>query len=80
MFRNFTQLLAKHQLHRQFGQRHACRLADIRDRSRRPRIHFQHVDLAIFDRVLHIHQADHVEAARQFHGVLFDSPDLRGAE
>src|SRR5580692_9264331 len=38
-----SQLLAEHQLHRQLRQRHACCFADIRHRSRCPRIHFEHV-------------------------------------
>jgi len=49
--------------------RHADHLGDERHRARRPRIDFEHVDLAVLDGVLHVHQPDHVEAERQFAGL-----------
>src|SRR5579864_4955106 len=67
----FRELLAGHHPRGELRQRHANRLADGRDRPRRPRIDLQNVNLAVVDRVLHVHQADNAEFARE-HSRLFD--------
>ena len=41
-------------------------LGDERHRARGARIDFEHVDLAVLERELHIHQAADIERQRQF--------------
>ena len=45
-------------------QRHAGRLGEVRHRSRRARIHFEHVDHVVLGGELDVHQPDDVERAR----------------
>ena len=55
---------AGHHLGGDLRQRHAGGLRQVRHRARRARIHFEHVHDVVLDRVLHVHQADHLQRAR----------------
>ena len=59
------ELLAGHDARCDLGDRRADHLGDEGHRARGARVDFEHVDLAVLDRVLHVHQADDVEAERQ---------------
>src|SRR5262249_22442338 len=65
-----------HQADGYLRERHTCRFRDERDRARGAGIHFQHVDYAVFDRVLYVHQADYPQRFREPHGVVFDCRQL----
>ena len=54
------ELLAGHQPCGDPGHRHADHLGDERHGARCPRIDFEHVDRAVLDGVLNVHQADDV--------------------
>jgi len=56
------EFLAGHDPRGDLRHRHADHLGHERHRARRPRIDFEHVDLAVLDGELHVHQPDHVEA------------------
>ncbi len=65
-------LLTEHQADRNFGQRHAGGFTDERHGTRSARIHFEHVDFAVLDGILDVHQPDHVQGARELGRVLLD--------
>src|SRR5580692_7938988 len=55
------QFLARHQPRGNFRQRNARRFADIGDRARRSRIHFENVNRVALDGILHVHEADNFQ-------------------
>ena len=56
---------AGHDARRDLGDRHAGHLGDERHRARGARIDLEHVDVAVLDGVLHVHQAADLERQRQ---------------
>ena len=56
---------AGHDPCRDLGDRHAGHLGDERHRARGARIDFEHVDVAVLDGVLHVHQAADLERQSQ---------------
>ena len=65
-----SELAAGHQARGDFRQRHAGGFADVRNRARGARIHFEHVHGVVLDGVLHVHQADDVKRAGEADGVV----------
>src|SRR3954453_5229824 len=65
-------LLAGHDPRGDLRHRRADDLGDERHGARRPRIDLEYIDLVVLDGVLHVHQADHVEAEREFAGLPFE--------
>src|SRR5271156_856392 len=60
-----AQFSPSHQTRRHFRQGYARRLTHIRNRSRSPRIHFQHINRVALNRILHVHQPHHFQRSRQ---------------
>ncbi len=69
-----------HELGGDLGERRAGRLREIRHRSRRARIHFEHVDDVVLDGKLRVHQTDDVERTGDAAGVVADRGDDRLAQ
>ncbi len=63
------QRFAGHDARRDFRNRNTNHLGDERHRARGARIDFEHVDVAVLDRVLHVHQAADLERKRKFAGL-----------
>ena len=61
--------LAGHQTRRDLGDGHARRLGNEGHRATGARVHLDQVDLFILHRILHIHQAQHVQGLRQHFGL-----------
>ena len=59
------EFLSDHHERGEFCQRNADRLADERNRSRRARIDFQHIDLTLAHRKLHVHKPADIQGFRQ---------------
>jgi hypothetical protein len=76
----FVERLAGHHLGADARQRHPCRLADKGHGAAGARVHLQHVDDIILDRVLHIHQPAHTQPQAQFFGVLAHDVEVIGAD
>src|SRR5207245_11536849 len=68
-------LLAGHDPCCDLRHRRADDLGDERHGARGPRIDLEHVDLAVLDRILHVHQADDVEAERELAGLPLELLD-----
>ncbi len=75
-----AKLLAGHHPRRDLGDRHAGRLGDERHRARGARVDLEHVDFAVLDGELHIHQPDDIERARERDGLPLDLGDRLEAE
>ena len=65
---------------RDLGDRQADHLGDERHRARGARVDFEHVDVAVLDGVLHVHQAADVERQRERAGLPFELGDGLGVE
>ena len=66
----FAQLAAGHKARGDLGQRNAGRLRDVRHGARGARVHLDDEHLVALDGVLHVHQADDFQRARQAEGVV----------
>ena len=62
------------------ADRHAGHLGDERHRARGARIDLEHVDVAVLDGVLHVHQAADLERQRQRAGLPVELGDRSSAE
>ena len=71
----FQELFADHHLGGHLGPGDPCRLADKGNGSRGPGIDFKDIDDVVLDRILNVHQADHVEFPGQGVGVLLQLLD-----
>ena len=60
---------ARHDAGRDLGDRQADHLGDERHRARGARIDLEHVDVAVLDGVLHVHQAADLERQRERAGL-----------
>ena len=67
--------LAGHDPRRDLGDRHADHLGDERHRARGARVDFEHVDVAVLDGVLHVHQPADVERERKLAGLAVELGD-----
>ena len=67
--------LARHDAGRDLGDRQADHLGDERHRARGARIDLQHVDVAVLDGVLHVHQAADLERQRELAGLALELGD-----
>ena len=70
---------ARHDPRRDLGDGKPDHLGDERHRARGARVHLQHVDVAVLDGVLHVHQAADVERKRQRAGLALQLRDRLGA-
>jgi hypothetical protein len=70
-----TERLPHHHLGCHLGPGNSGCLADERDRSGGPGVDFENVNDVILDRILDIHQTDHLKFLSQGVGVLFESLD-----
>ncbi len=73
------ELLARHHPRGDLGDRHAGRLGDEGHGARGARIDLEHIDVAVLDRELHVHQPDDAERARERRGLPLDLGDDRRA-
>ncbi len=74
------QRAAGHHACRDLGQGHARRLADEGGRARRARVHLEDVDDVVLDRVLHVHQALHLQGLPQLTRVAADGVEVLGGD
>ena len=74
------QRLAGHQAGGDLGDRQAGRLGDERHGAAGARIDLEHVDLAVLDRELHVHQADDLQRLGQRLGLALDLGDDLGRQ
>ena len=72
----FLQSLAKHYLRGDPRHRDGADLTDERNGAGGPGVRFQNVDDVVADRVLDVHQSDHVHFQRQFLSVALDRLDV----
>ncbi len=69
---------AGHDARGDLGRRHAGHLGDEGHRARGARIDFEHVNVAVLDGVLHVHQAADLERQRQRAGLPIEFGDRFG--
>ena len=72
--------LARHDARCDFGDRKPDHLGDERYRSRGARIDLEHIDIAVLDSVLHIHQTADLEREGEPPGLVLEFGDRFGAE
>ena len=66
---------SRHHARGDLGDRHADCLGDERHGAARARVHFDDEDRPVLDRELHVHQAAHVQGARERFGLARQFPD-----
>jgi hypothetical protein len=74
------QALARHDAGGDLGHRQPDHLGHERHRARGARINLQHIDVAVLDGVLHVHQAADIERNRERAGLPLKLGDGRLAE
>ena len=72
--------LARHDAGGDLGDRQADHLGDERHGARGARVDLEHVDVAVLDGELHVHQADDAERHRQRAGLPLELGDRLGGE
>ena len=68
-----SELFARHDAGGDRGDRLADHLGDERHRARGARVDLEHVDLAAFERVLHVHEPADFERARKLLRLLLEA-------
>ena len=74
------QRLPRHDAARDLGDRLADHLGDERHGARGARIDLEHIDLAVLERILHVHQPADVERQRKLGGLRLEPGDRLGRE